>query len=679
MANATTCLDSFLRHVHPSLHELLVVSPDHLSDIEFQWDELPRLASTIVRLAGIAVSLEAIFAEPKQDSSPNRLLADLRRFLAGKAEGGDLFSISLLLEAAQECDPSTSRVSDVHAIADWRAILDARHNSLIRLENITQDVDLHQMFADLLQALPVLAETEWNRSTRCITVGKQTYLAFPFLISGDLDSDGLDLFAKNFRHLRTDQEFTIEEVLLGGAPRRIAMGSQFPRAELKHLDEVLSSLGVEGVQANIVHYFGTGYRHLADLSRAIANTRNIPQGNQALEWIFNHRKHRDMLSRLAPTFDDDEKLLLLFLEYGPEKVLTRLFEGNQAIASKLCDIYGDNLTKQCGIRGVDSWLQKARREQETQLTYLENLSISEDLLGSLTTRVTLEAEIWGLLSAAGFAHKDRINIGKSLSLREDTFLQLKREFERGKISAEKIIADGGKFLEATLRFLILLYHGLPGYHQSVQRYPGEESPEVHERRMLDAAEQLSETEEFTGATLGKLIEIFRRTIKSRKVQAATYKLLGRSEVCCLKTFNRLTSAIPKDRNDLIHYKPWVSKRENVERFIRDVPTLFCFLRTGSKTPDDERWYEDCVYPHVIGFKEARECRSGILIRAYELQELENRKQSSERIKILTPLRYPAADDYYCIPRTDKSSENYWLDPFIIPCDRFDAIVEPRLP
>ena len=199
---------------------------------------------------------------------------------------------------------------------------------------------------------------------------------------------------------------------------------------------------------------------------------------------------------------------------------------------------------------------------------------------------------------------------------------------------------------------------------------------MHEQLMIECARNVYKKIE--KATPGTLISSFRDLCKDMSHKEALVTLLGRKSICDLKYYDNIVekSGWVNTLNRLKHDKTKETpvSSEELNQYVKIAKELFNYFRTGKIKRDDDISFFDIepVYPYVVSLRETHRKKDGLIIYNYILHSLDGKDDQTE-INILTPREYSSTLNYYCIPVNARAMPGWLLDPFLVPCSKFDAI------
>ena len=112
------------------------------------------------------------------------------------------------------------------------------------------------------------------------------------------------------------------------------------------------------------------------------------------------------------------------------------------------------------------------------------------------------------------------------------------------------------------------------------------------------------------------------------------------------------------------------------RFLLNVKKLFYFLMYNEDYQREmilgQQISYDPIYPYVVRYTERSENRDGYNINVFSVFFAED--SGEKEVKILSEREYIINEKYYCIPNVSTSNSRWWIEPFLISCRKYDAII-----
>jgi hypothetical protein len=639
------------------------------TELDFHPDKMASNASTCCKLAGLLI--QACWCRLKEQQSqaiPPAINDMLRQIWSGNHSytGGSALSLLQQAGAASADSPFRRFVKDPRIFVEWRDLLfEAKKRRFKDYHYLFRDFDKFGKFVELIMALPLLREVEYDADKQQFRLPLGEIHTFPFLFKSSALEQPLFLF----RFLRPDRNPIIvfedpfssytEEVRLEDEPD-----------QLSSYDLIRRVIGLEGVQVprGDVFFFGAGYDNLRNLAGIIANKAVTPR--DVLETTLDEcgEKAEDKEKYVRMLGGNEEEAIvncitLVFIEFGPAHLLKKLFSNNK----KLFERYLAELSRlrESKLEPAESIKQYEAELQRKQACIDRYLGLDSDLRREMQKTFKVDTQCWGILSAIGVNSDWGGQYVESLPMRIKMLEKYQSEFFAKKLSLNDTVNKANKLTERTFRFLICFYAGLFGYYRS--REKGNGDFEKHEACMINAAE--TKYGQICRMSAGELVGEFRSFCVEAQKSAVIDSLLGRRSICDLKVLkgsaiDKVLGTINQDKHDKLEKPPLT--RQDVVEFLDQILKLFRYLRDGK----DE---EGPIYPHVVSFREARHKRGGFVIHNYTMVSHDTKGEEEEQINILTPREFSASEQYYCIPLEDRATSQNWLEPFLIGCTELDRI------
>jgi len=258
--------------IHPTLQPLMFQELDGKGPVRSTFDEPNKLAapaSAICKFAGLMVQAYWLLlrVNDKEQPLPRHLHDHLLQIWAGKTAYEEGSAISVLQEAASTGSSSSLGflVRDPEVFVLWGDHLRQKSRGTKSFLVSVRSVDWYSSFIRLLDALPILLGTEFDGAH--FLIGGRKILAFPFVRFSASVHHPLYLSDFEVSASRTKVEFAdpyseyVEDLFL----------DEYPDLSQQYQD-IRDWLGLRDVRENVLYLFGSGYKHIQDLSKAISNT-----------------------------------------------------------------------------------------------------------------------------------------------------------------------------------------------------------------------------------------------------------------------------------------------------------------------------------------------------------------------------------------------------------------------
>lgn len=639
------------------------------TQLDFHPDKMASNASTCCKLAGLLIqACWCRLREKQSEAIPPAINDMLRQIWAGNRSYTEGSALSLLQQAGAAPAGSQFRkfVKDCKIFVEWRDLLvDAKKRRFKEYHHLFRDFDKFGKFVELIGAIPLLREVEYDAGKRQFRLPLGEIDTFPFIFESSALEQPLFLlrFARPEKNpiIVFEDPFSsyTEEVRLEEEPD-----------QLSSYDLIRRVIGLDGVQVprGDIFFFGAGYDNLRNLAGIIADKAVTPRDvlETTLEECGEEAQVKGQYVRMLRG-DEEEAIVncitLVFIEFGPAHLLKKLFRSNKKLFERyLAELSRLGETKIEPVELMKQYENELRRKQACIDRYLQ---LDSDLERNMQKTFKVDTQCWGILSAIGVNSDWGGQYVESLPMRIKMLEKCRKDFLTEKISLHDAVIKANHVTERTFRFLICFYAGLFGYYKSWEKGHGDF--EKSERCMIkEAAARYSQIDRMSA---GALVGAFRSFCLEAQNSAVIYDLLGRRSICDPKVLagpaidNEL-GTINRGKHDKLDKPPLT--RQDVVELLDQTLNLFRYLRDGR----DE---EGPVYPHVVSFREARHKRGGFVIHSYTMVSHDTKGEEEEQINILTPREFSASEQYYCIPLEDRAIQHNWLEPFLIECTEFDRI------
>lgn len=723
------CLKTFNKKVHPSLYPLLF--PRHLcalpEKLEVEAEDLPNeiqcslVAGILIRMA--AFYFQARYIHSRRDWGPESEYQS-RAFFLEKATkalwgGADKLSVNTCTSIIKESNthpvlnPERKMISNVRSLDCWNDFLEAHVQDdikqFLRLADQRQkdEVSLYVGLTDFIEGFPLFEKLEVDLSRDLVSFVCEgvTYGAFPFLWKELPAESGVDIpvvvYLFSFREWEESEHagLVYKDILGLGRSERVEVrremlesaNSEALGGAVQYVDLVRRELGNASLQNPIhLYLFGGKYEYIESLCRCL-----VMAPGAAADLASNTFEEE-----LGETQDDDlsNRFLFLLLSKGPVKVLERIFEGAGKQVDRALNEYLKELALYRSLKKDEIDMIKSKRASLLKKAdaYLEQHH-PEDMREETRRQLRVNLAVWAVMKACGLDPVDPVIEPRSLRRRRKEFSSIRDEIEsQGRTGLAGSMLNASKVVEKVLYFLNLFYAGLPGYYYSMQKAEkrrqkgkarGKEwNPERHEQEMLERAEEYRDKVGLDKLSLGQRVGALRQVWKDRQVVEAAHYLLGRDmeESCHFLALEALDKAC-RIRNDFAHD---VASLADAEEFMDVVDVFFDYLQFGRDYVKLERStnsgkrlrrgraiIERPIYPRSIVFEETRTNHLNIQIHTYGFFAREPKTKHEHKIHIITRYTLKEREYHYCIPKEEGASQSYWIEPFLIRCRDFDALLE----
>lgn len=643
----------------------------------FSEGDLPTTAELLCKLS--ALLLQAYWLVLKRDSRQGEVPREFEyiasQIWAGHWDFTEGMAISILRDACMA--PASSSIAALIRNADvfdkWREMIQHRSIRYKRIVNILDSGDWYGRFAELLEALPILGvasyEGESFRFKDSLPVP-----AFPFMFkSQQLETP---LFLYSFKPVDARAAILFEDPY-SDYTEEVQLDDQ---PDLRNsFDSIRQALGLERVRRGYVCLFGNDYQNLTDLAWAISSAT----GDTLDGFIRRFKDETDeRVSGQLEYLEDIDVVTLAIATDGPTRVLRRLLRGRE---HELFVKYLDYLKRRKGDKQVSKdWGAFFEKHFQRRTSNAEPfLGADGEIKRKVIENIKLDTMCWCLIKAAGLKIDAPPGYIESIGMHTKMVKKLWDKYSRKEIQKETLILDVAKIFERIHRFLICFYSGARGYYASYCRNAADF--DSHEASMLAAAKDTYQN--IKEATPGTLAKGFREICKSLSKSEELKVLFGRDRICREKDYNKLVEEWFAPVNPTKHDKTELFFKEkelrpiikninyqSVKAFVDTTLELLEFLKDGivpGRVNSGD--IAEPIYPMVVSFREEHRKRDGFSIYNYRVHLTDSLSQEQDDtgdVKILTSREHLSNEQYYCVPCRGKTTSEWWLDPFLIRCNKF---------
>lgn len=455
----------------------------------------------------------------------------------------------------------------------------------------------------------------------------------------------------------------------------------------------------------IEQLFNINYKYIKNLALAIADAlgrTGFAECGNALRRSFASL-YPDAFEKYNPELKNwDAVVLMLLIEASPSAVLQKVFYHGRDINEDIAVEIVENLRRRFGSNSVTNLEELAEsgvlRAKAERAVKVRQLTLNA---GPIKTRTydylhhSLVAESMAniILSAIADNNKkvsaDSFYIGntqQNIEVLEDL-----RNRNDPKQKCDGVRVAFGDLIKK----IICFYEGIFSYGTVKLEYdkrsesmmlPAEDIrkyQEEAERAFLSAATKTFQrlSEMGNGSLLAILKEFLHLTEKCFVPQGNAYiskdnshhlhTVLGKDAIMDADEFR---SHVDIDRMEELN-------ESNVDWWIEKAIEIIRFLRNGSfKNLGAETNLYAAITPLVASYNKGNDTRDGYHTAMFSLIidsiGTEDQKKLYE-INVLSEFGYNMSSKYYCLPNICRSTEKWWIDPFIIKCQIFDDIFEAR--
>lgn len=467
-------------------------------------------------------------------------------------------------------------------------------------------------------------------------------------------------------------------------------------------------------------FFSLGFTYIKNLALAVSDIIT----NSTKQKFYEHFSHKynEVFEQLGYrhfiNVNWDNIITILMFEEGPSGLLEFILDSD--------GIYFDKILHNLEIRyNASGFVKKVKNNyeigQNEQMNLVkkyidDNSSIVKNII-TINKTFMAKSIIDGLAELENSKKHSNSQFVESLPMRIKSIDKVINSSE----SMESKIIKINKALEKTFRYIIPFYYGIIAYQDYKEQALGELEAYKHankehrnptdedknkiflncEQKFYDA---VREKHRLTGKmTLGQLINefiVFANSLTNTKGRKTTIThagkvlkdAIGRSYLGSLETFNNIISLkdvsftdIEDNKVDILSVINSVKHQKNTystinlmtfNRFLLNIKKLFYFLIYNEDYQREmilgQQISYDPIYPYVVRYTERSENRDGYDINNFSVFFSED--TGEKEVKILSERTYEINEKYYCIPNVTTANSRWWIEPFLISCRKYDAII-----
>ncbi len=449
------------------------------------------------------------------------------------------------------------------------------------------------------------------------------------------------------------------------------------------------------VDASVGQLFNINYKYLKNLALSIADVigkDHYSNAGKRLYEIFNERCPMAFENYNEENSNWDYIVVILLMEVGPSMVLQEVFY-------ELCDV-GDNeivrnLRRRFGstIQSVFACIKNGkdftRRAKELLgdrfiegATNKRIRDYNRELIAKAKTQLVLSALVEAKKSDQDVLAKDYFHT--------DTIQQHMVLLNSIKDSKDPKVqcATVEKLLSETFRSMICFYSGIFAYGEEKIQFENLSGRKLLTKEEISRSQNRAEKAFFEAAAnkvadlrgknaveliqcfLDLCDECYRSEVstmqnKSKKSRQL-YAVLGRNSVMNRAAFDKIIDMSKVTGIRETNASWWVDVAISLLQFL-----LSGVLESGTDTP---RLFNS-VAPMVASYNNRSDSRDGYDTATFALifdaNEIDGKTME---IKMLSEFTYKISKRYYCLPNVIRSNSKWWIDPLVIPCEKFDKIL-----
>ena len=466
--------------------------------------------------------------------------------------------------------------------------------------------------------------------------------------------------------------------------------------------------------------FSIGFKYIKNLSLSVSDV--ITKSTKQKFYEHYSRKYVEVFEQLGyRKFADvnwDNVITILMFEEGPSELLEFILDSD--------GIYFDKILNNLEIRYNSAGFARKMKEiyEKTQTEQMglvckyidEQSSIVKNII-TINKTIMTKTIIDGLAELEKNKKHSNSQFVESLPMRITSIDKVIASNE----PIESKIIKINKALEKTFRYVIPFYYGIIAYQTyKEQAFADREaqhlkkgqndSASITDESIFVACEDIfyetakKKSEQLRTLPLGKLVEEFRSfaiSLSEKKDHKTVVHpngrilkdAIGRSYFCSVESFNDIINMRGEDFfvdpnekdynlisviNSTKHQK---NNEKNISmstfnRFLLNVKKLLYFLMYNEDYQREmilgQQIFYDPIYPYVVRYTERSENRDGYNINGFSVFFAED--SGEKEVKILSEREYIINEKYYCIPNVSTSNSRWWIEPFLISCRKYDAII-----
>jgi|GEM_PF-6778106 len=647
---------------------------------------LVDLAEVLIKFSSLLIQVYwlKIIATRNKEDEKNFVSPELDRILkqiwAGHLQHSIGYSSSIL-HYASIMDSTTligSLIDNPEVLIKWNQIIAFKEDHYKKYESVILEEDIRNLFNRLLESLTILKKISYKEGKLIFKDFNTRVNSFPFFRYFDEYCNPLFLHNINQKEgsviLTFEEPYHSEKFELEISP--LNNGEDFDK--FTWINKIMGFDNVKNISEGLMYLFDGGYRHIQNIARAIV----IKTGDRSeiIEYIENAKKK---YGEISPEYPEDI-MTLIIAELGPAIVLREILGKNLSYLSLYLE-YFENIK----LANKKYWEERRENYVKEKLHNIQDIvGLEGSMKKKIESKIKDESYIWCLLNAAGSEQKIKEPFVDSINRRRESIINYKKIWEN--LNDEEVrdcLKDypgwTHDIFERTFKFLIIYYRLIACIYALIDK--------THLKQLIEIDSLLPDLEEFIEIeydkihkeTFGTLIRIFNSEVMEGRVteisEAMKY-FLGRDMSFFMKqnsiksTYDRVCygANFNWSKHDYVRPNPKEIGSNTLSASVK----FFNFLQFGNFDVNSFQKYTlTPIYPMVISFRETHRNREGMNIYYYEIYSFhEEEADSAYKIKILTEQKYYQNEEYYCIPNIKRSSKDWWIDPFLIQCSKFDNVI-----
>jgi len=449
--------------------------------------------------------------------------------------------------------------------------------------------------------------------------------------------------------------------------------------------------------------FNINYKYIKNLALAIADALGSGYAECGRALI---REFVGLYPHICEKFDKNSKnwdsvVLMLLIEASPSQVLQKLFYSKGDINDELAAQIVDNLRKRFGNLYAEELTELSEYgvllEKAEQAVRVRQLTLNASPIKTRTYEHlyrSLVAEAMANLVLSAIADNEKPEFADTFYI-GNTGQNLEALENLKSISNAQQKCDGVRWILGDLiRKIICFYEGIFAYGRKKLEYDRKSEfsmlsdDEVHdyqeiaEKAFVNAAEStyhrlsqkaddslLSVMRDFLALT-ERCFKTYGNTMEGQENSVYLHAVLGKDAILDANDF----------RNHLDIDRMEDLKESNVDWWIDKAIDVIHFLRDGKfRAHGADHDIYAAITPLVASYNKGNVTRDGYHTAMFTMiiDSAGTEDVKTWEINVLSEFQYNMSSKYYCLPNIGRSTEKWWIDPFIIKCQLFDDIFETR--
>lgn len=411
--------------------------------------------------------------------------------------------------------------------------------------------------------------------------------------------------------------------------------------------------------------------------------------------IFLKNKIKDSIDFDCNNYNWDNIIIMLLMEASPSAVLLSLIKGNKNIYTKIVQNLNKRFNNSLPIisNKTNSQLEKLAEDTLNSNLKISNWirtdAIARQIRDKMLNSRKVQIIIKSLLSFERVQKKFEFEYDGNLQTNIMALIKMKENTDWiKKLHFIKIT------LGETLKRLICFYEGVFSYGRIKMQYDFDLLSDIISNEKLIKYQKLAE-DAFMSAVSKKFQELNNETdCKNNEIMPLFYKLKELCE-CCYTNINHchevkeegkiLYSLLGRNEildlsylSDLMYGSFYNDVSEdNINGAIETAIKIMIYLDNGANGVEDMPYkYCNAIFPILTHYNRGNINKDGCstAVFSYTLDTNYNGiADDKKEMSVLTEFEYDLDTDYYCLPNILRTNDNWWIEPLIVDCDRFNNI------